>query len=183
MVKPRSQQQGRDRDVVVGEMARGGGDHIVFARIMEGEDWRNGGWCKEKFVNQRAVRKADEIRGQLRRLCSRMIKGNRLSSAGTEEEGERLILQALAAGHVFNAARIGSDGRYRTMRGGTAVEVHPGSVFGRFGRFSEYVVYGNTEDGREGTVRICNVSGIDGNWLLREGGDKVYMKKGGVGGV
>jgi len=64
------------------------------------------------------------------------------------------------------------------MRGGVAVEIHPGSVFGRFGRFSEFVVYGSTEDGREGRVRIVNVSGIDGNWLLKEG--RVYGRKEGV---
>ena len=92
-LKPRSAQQGRDRDVVVGEMARGGGDHVVYARILEGEDWRGGGWCRERFINQRAVKKADEIRGQLRRLCSQMCGGGRLSSMGTEEEGERGVLR------------------------------------------------------------------------------------------
>lgn len=165
----RSATQVSERDIAIADLVHPTGDHMTFARIFANDDWKDANACSEMYLNQRALRKADEVRQQLRGFMRRLGSVSRLPSVGTEGDREvSLILKSLVKGHVFNCARMGTDGKYRTLRGSNVVDVCATSLFGRFGKYSEYVIFSYTEDSAKtlGNLQIVNVSAVDGNWLL-----------------
>mmetsp|Transcript_12583 Transcript_12583/g.25735 ORF Transcript_12583/g.25735 Transcript_12583/m.25735 type:complete len:692 (+) Transcript_12583:114-2189(+) len=168
----RSATQKRERDAAVAEYVHSSGDHLTFARIFNDDQWKNGNLCRERFLNHRALQKANEVRGQLRGFCRRLAGGiSRLPSVGVgEEESDKAILQALTKGHVFNVARLESDGNYRTLRGSNHVVVSPMSLYASFGKFAEYVIFSYTEDSPRsiGQLQLVNCSAINGQWLAAE---------------
>ena len=138
---------------------------------MSGEEWRNGNWCKDNFLNYRALQKVFEIKKQLRGFVGRMIGGAAIPTIGDAEGGADIVLRALVTGFVFNVARIMPDGKYRTVRGDNVVEVSPMSLYSEFGKHSEYIVFEHTEDNprKFGLLQLVGVSAINGNWLRGDG--------------
>ncbi|GMH67288.1 hypothetical protein TL16_g04642 [Triparma laevis f. inornata] len=106
---------------------------MTFARIFDDNQWKDGNLCRDRFLNFRALQKANEVRGQLRGFCRRLAGGvKNLPSVGVgEEESDVAILKALTKGHVFNVAKLSSDGKYRTLRGNNSVIVSPMSLYSR----------------------------------------------------
>jgi ATP-dependent RNA helicase DDX35 len=170
----RSGSQKRERDAAIGSFVHETGDHLTAVRIMRGSEWRDAQWCKDNFLNVRALQKVGEITDQLRRFMLRMSGGGtrRLPSLSDDGSGDQAVLKALVKGLVFNVARMMPGGKYKTVRGNNVVEVSPYSVYADFGRHSEYVVFEHTEDNprKYGLLQLVGVSAIDGNWLRGEGG-------------
>jgi HrpA-like RNA helicase len=101
--------------------------HKAKSRNISGEFEGSHAWCRAHFINDRAMKRALEVRQQLRQLCvdSRLP----MSTCGHERTP---VLKALAAGFFLNAAiRFdgASDGTaFKTMTDHLEVRVHPSGV-------------------------------------------------------
>eukprot|EP00945_MAST-04E_sp_MAST-4E-sp1_P006060 g6060.t1 len=103
---------------------RGGhGDHILLLNCYN--EWvqanRSKSWCFENFIQIKSMKKARDIRSQLRSMCDRVeisVKSNSNPIA---------IAKSITAGFFFNAAKFQKNGTYRTVKSKHVVSVHPSS--------------------------------------------------------
>ena len=103
---------------------RGGhGDHILLLNCYN--EWveahRSKAWCFEHFVQIKSMRKAKDIRTQLRSLCDRVEVDVR------SDNSPMPIAKAITAGFFFNAAKFQKNGTYRTVKSKQVVDIHPSS--------------------------------------------------------
>ncbi|GBG74498.1 hypothetical protein CBR_g18908 [Chara braunii] len=124
-------------------------------------------WCRQHFVHARALRKALDVRNQLRGYCEGM--GLSLTSCGEDLTAFR---RCLAASFFLNAACRHPDGTYRALGSGQTVSIHPSSVM--FGGKPDCVVF--DEMVRTNRLYIRNVSRIDSLWLV-EFASQYYRRK------
>lgn len=97
------------------------GDHWTILNVFraydevcasEGKSGRKD-WCKRNFVNQRALREAENIRTQLRGVCERLGIDWSLS-CGNEENP---LLRSLLRGLLQHVALLQPDGTYKQVMG------------------------------------------------------------------
>jgi len=88
-------------------------------------------WCKDQFVNARAVEKAQEVREQLVVLVTRLG----LDATQTCGNEKQLFIRCLAASLFLNIAKrqpasaaTQGKGCYKTLASGKEVVIHPSSV-------------------------------------------------------
>jgi len=81
-------------------------------------------WCRQQFVNERALREAEDIRKQLRATCERMNIDWRASRPDNEEA----LLRSLVCGLVQQSAFLQPDGTYKQTMGHSIIKIHPGST-------------------------------------------------------
>ena len=65
-------------------------------------------------------------------------------------EPSKATPRCVTAGYFTNTARLVAGGRYYSLRGNYAVSVSPSSVLHRYGKSSEYILFGRTYDGSNG---------------------------------
>lgn len=156
---------------------------------------RSRSWCGEMGVKHRVLMRACEVRRQLRRYLQRVIEVQRerraaggagggidssgaggpgvvalewgtghleISSCGDDNE---VVRRCVVAGFFANAARLDHEGRYRTVRDGRCVQLHPTSVLARFGQAPEWIVFNDVVLTSTEYIRECSV--IDPRWLLQ----------------
>jgi len=139
------------------------------------EDYAGGGgdpeWCAEYCVNRPALAKAVHIRAQLKRYLEMLCKEKSIQSC----QGDiQKIQKALVAGFFSQAARIGPDGKYRTVRNGTEVTIHPSSVFAKFGAPAEHIIF--HEAVFTDQVYVRDATAVRAAWLL-EAAPHFYQAK------
>jgi len=164
-LQPRTQRQKLDYNTAMADFADRSGDHVTYANLIAEMDDREMDHeeCKEMFINRVALLKAIEIRNQLSRFLKRY---GRVQAMGVEgEERSRAIRKCVTAGFFFNVAKLANDGNYYTVRGKHLVSVSQSSVLHSHGDTSEYIVFGETHDGRRGGIEITSCSTIDARWL------------------
>jgi ATP-dependent RNA helicase DHX8/PRP22 len=126
---------------------RPSGDHATLLAAYRG--WaaaaprERGRWCRDNFLNVRALRRAGDVAAQLRRQLAEL--GVPLRSAVAEAaaaaaalggaeaaaaaaEAEEPLRRALAAGLFPHAARRQPGGGYRVIATGQEVQLHPSSA-------------------------------------------------------
>eukprot|EP01084_Bolivina_argentea_P225909 381677_1 len=175
------------------EFAAPEGDHITYVRLYE--EWQSqsessrASWCGENMLDHRAMSRASEVRQQLKRYVTRLEKRNS-NSASAASDGNRIVKdepttssfqryggnelqgeplrKAFVAGFFSHAARLCSDGQYRTVCGNVAVAIHPTSVMTDFGPVPpfEYIIY--HELARTTQLFARDVSGIKPQWLAEQ---------------
>lgn len=164
-LQPRTQRQKLDYSAAMSELADRSGDHVTYANLIADMDDRDLDHeeCKEKFINRVALLKAIEIRNQLLRFLK---KYGRVQAMGVEgDERSRAVRKCVTSGFFFNTAKLANDGNYYTVRGKHLVAVSSSSVLHSHGDTSEYIVFGETHDGRRGGIEIRSCSTIDARWL------------------
>lgn len=164
-LQPRTQRQKLDYNTAMAELADPSGDHVTYANLIAEMDDRDmdGEECKEKFINRVVLLKAIEIRNQLSRFLK---KYGRVQAMGVEgEERSRAIRKSVTAGFFFNVAKLANDGNYYSVRDKQLVTVSSSSVLHSHGDTSEYIVFGETHDGRRGGIEIRSCSTVDARWL------------------
>lgn len=102
------------------------GDHLTLLNMVRAYDALENkaerkAWCRENYINARAMANALEARKQLRQRCERM-KLNWQQSCGDEIEP---ILQACLTGFIQNTAVLCPDGTYRRLLGSTVSRLFP----------------------------------------------------------
>jgi len=124
-------------DLALREFAAAEGDQITLINVYNAflDEGKNAAWCRDRGFKYRALMRASEVRRQLRRYLVKLAKqaspadGTKteeavpafgalaelgvLKSAG--EDTERIV-KCIVAGFFSNAAKLASDGTYRTVR-------------------------------------------------------------------
>ncbi|KAI7993897.1 Pre-mRNA-splicing factor ATP-dependent RNA helicase DEAH10 [Camellia lanceoleosa] len=113
-------------------------------------------WCKENFINSRALRHARDIHRQIRGNIEQM--GLRIVSCGDDMLQFR---RCLAGAFFLNAALKQPDGTYRVLSSGQGVQIHPSSVF--FRTKPDCIIFDEFVRTTHNYVR--NVTRIDYLWL------------------
>jgi HrpA-like RNA helicase len=167
--QPRTAKQNMDFDTAVRDIVDNKSDHVTYVRLMQMNDTTplNENDCKEYFINYNALRRANEIRKQLTKCIRKYgpVKGLDDEGYRGEDEISACIRKCITGGYFSNTAKLGNDGRYYSLRGNHMLSVSPTSMFQRFGLTSEYILFGETYDGRRGGIEVNFVSAIEGNWL------------------
>ncbi|KAK1748553.1 ATP-dependent RNA helicase [Skeletonema marinoi] len=178
--QPRSERQWRAYDDAISDILDRSGDHLTMVHLFDLCDHSkkilSEDECRERFVNRVALKRALDVRSQLARFLSRRFGGGSnwfgskrqelVGSNGLDtQERSDAIRKCVCAGYFMNAAKLGNDGCYYTLRGGYAVSISSASVLHRYGESSDYVVFGETFDGSSGGVDVMPCSSISGLWL------------------
>jgi len=115
----------RAADDARARFAHADGDHLTLLNVYHafkaaGEDGR---WCYDNFLNARALKQADAVRGQLARVAARL--GVRLVSTPFADPAYYVnIRKALVAGFFSQVAHLGRSG-YLTTKDAQSVTLHP----------------------------------------------------------
>jgi ATP-dependent RNA helicase DDX35 len=168
-----------DYQTSVSDLLDPSGDHATYLNVLA--EFEQRGWnerdCRERYLNFHALKRCREIR---RHLAS-VLRGFGALSPSILDENQRsaLVLQCVCAGFFFNVAKLGSDGRYYTLRRHIAVSPAPGSALSvsaakatprRGGSSwsspkSQYIVFGASADGPRGGMELIAVSSVEARWL------------------
>ena len=143
------------------------GDHsttlAVFRawKVVPRKDQR--GWCTENFINNRAMRKADEVYMQLKgHLEDLGVPLRSCSSADSTDSDDAPLRRALVAGLFPHAAKLQLDGnKYRVVSTGQEVHLHPSSSL--HGRRVECIVF--NELMRTTRQYARGASAVEAGWL------------------
>ncbi|KAI0051080.1 P-loop containing nucleoside triphosphate hydrolase protein [Auriscalpium vulgare] len=107
------------------------GDHLTMLNVFraydelsasEGKGARRD-WCRQNYVNERALREAGDIRTQLRGVCER----TQLDWAVSCGDADGPVLKSLTRGLLQHAAFLQPDGSYKQTLGPSVIKIHPSS--------------------------------------------------------
>ncbi|GLE03238.1 hypothetical protein PINS_up012117 [Pythium insidiosum] len=152
------------------EFAQSEGDHLTLLKIFD--EFLNSGkrrdWCEDHMLNFQALTRACEIRKHLKRYMKRFQADSTQSESASntdafESENTR-ILKCFVSGFFSNAAKLHADGKYKTVRDGRVVRVHPTSVFYHAGRLPDWILYHQSVLTTDEYIR--DISRIDPRWLV-----------------
>ncbi|KAJ0402879.1 hypothetical protein P43SY_000493 [Pythium insidiosum] len=146
------------------------GDHLTHLKIFD--EFLNNGkrreWCDEHMLNFQALTRAFEIRKHLKRYMKRFQAEAPLEASASDTDGfaseNTRILQCFVSGFFSNAAKLHADGKYKTVRDGRVVQVHPTSVFYHAGRLPDWILYHQSVLTTDEYIR--DISKIDPRWLV-----------------
>jgi len=158
--RPRSVHQRTEFDAVLGEVVERSGDHSTYVNLfMDRSDLLG----NSSFVNILAIRRAKEIRSQLKRFLRNY--GNLVEYDGAESR-DTIIRKCMSSGYFLNVAKLSNDGNYYTIKGNQKiVPSTASSVFSRFGQHSSHIIFGETFDGAQGNLEVRHISSINSVWL------------------
>jgi HrpA-like RNA helicase len=111
------------------------GDHLMLLNIYKGylASKANNRWCRDNFLDSRALKTATEIRNQLIQFLEKHKLT--ISSAGDTNS----ILKSFSAGFFMQCAYRQMDSQFRTIMGRQTVHIHPSSVL--HGQRPDCVIY------------------------------------------
>eukprot|EP00039_Didymoeca_costata_P018048 m.331944 g.331944 ORF g.331944 m.331944 type:complete len:709 (-) comp16824_c0_seq1:2032-4158(-) len=154
------------------------GDHLTLLNVYLAfhRSGKNSQWCSRHFLNYRSLCRAVELRAHLVTYLRR-FKVPLVSCDGDEDA----IMRCIVSGYFANAARLGLDGKYRTIRDDQTLQVHPSSVL-YVEKHPKYVVFNEVLLTSEKYMR--DISEIDGEWLAELAPHfyehKIHIKKTGA---
>jgi ATP-dependent RNA helicase DDX35 len=148
------------------------GDHLTLLNIyrsFQEHDYAKS-WSDSMNLQHKILARAKEIRAHLQQMLLFYLKNYHsdasgevvLSSCGSDSIP---IRKALAAGYFANAARLGSDGHYHTIRGQTMVTPHSSSIIANYGALPEWIIFHEAIYTKD-TPQMREISKIDPMWLL-----------------
>lgn len=112
------------------------GDHLTLLTVYNG--WKESGfaagWCHDNYIQNRSLKRAQDIRKQLLGIMERFKQP--VVSCGNNYD---LVRKAICGGYFRNAAKKDSQEGYKTVVEGTPVHVHPSSAI--FQKQPEWLVY------------------------------------------
>ncbi|RLV93574.1 Pre-mRNA-splicing factor ATP-dependent RNA helicase [Spathaspora sp. JA1] len=113
------------------------GDHLTLLNVFQ--SWQLNGynktWCSDNFIQERSMRRAMDVRKQLKTI---MVKYGYIlgSSCGSNID---VIRKTLCAGYFKNISKRETNEGYKTLSEETPVHLHPSSCL--FGKNPEYVLF------------------------------------------
>jgi HrpA-like RNA helicase len=158
-----------DYENVVADIADPSGDHVTYANClaeMEDRQWSEQE-CRERFLNYLALKRALEVRKQLAGVLRNFGKISAIGLVGDDgTTRSRAIRRCVTAGFFFNIAKLGSDGRYYTLRKSILVVPSTSSIYSSHSMgVNDYIIFGETIDGPRGGIELRTVSAIEARWL------------------
>lgn len=147
-----------------GELFAQSGDHLTLLNIYNEFIQHNcdSSWCDSMCLQHRILVRAKEIRQYLEKMIRKYLcKGETVSSCGNDTVA---IRKCIVSGYFANAAQLGSDGNYWTLKGRRVVTLHPNSVYFNFGIPPEWVIFNDVVHSK--TAQIREVTKIEARWLV-----------------
>jgi ATP-dependent RNA helicase DDX35 len=128
------------------------GDHLTLLNIYLAFTSNTVGkksvqWCRDHYLNYKALTKAVSVRNQLFRYMERLYPN--IVNESSELATAQTIQRCLTTGYFSHAARMQPDGTYRTVNGDVVLWAHPSSIM--FNRKADWVIFGEIQDTREKT--------------------------------
>lgn len=142
-----------------------GSDHLTLLNVYQQftESGYNSSWCDGMCLQHRILQRAKEIRLNLLSTLKR-FRGHNGEVICSAVEDEKTLRKCLISGYFSHAAKLASDGKYRTLRGGVIVMPQQQSVIAQFGAPPEWVLF--SEVHHHGTATVMReVTKIDPLWL------------------
>ncbi|KAJ2800502.1 hypothetical protein H4R20_004033 [Coemansia guatemalensis] len=119
-------------------------------------------WCHLHFLNPRLLDQAARISRQLESYLVRM--GHRDSLRISCGRDFALLQKCLVSGFFTNVARLDKlDGRYRLIRSGQIIDIHPSSVYFSMDAKPDYVAFASAMDTTK--LYMQGITAIDPGWL------------------
>lgn len=113
-------------------------DHLTLLHVYT--QWKvNGysdGWCVRHFLHPKALRRAKEIRDQIKDIMEKQKMA--LISCGTDWD---VIRKCICSGYYHQAAKVKGIGEYINLRTSVTIQLHPTSALYGLGYLPDYVVY------------------------------------------
>nr|XP_011459555.1 PREDICTED: putative pre-mRNA-splicing factor ATP-dependent RNA helicase DHX16 [Fragaria vesca subsp. vesca] len=112
------------------------GDHIALLNVYNtwAETNYSSQWCYENYINARSMRRARDIRDQLRRLLERV----EIELTSNRDDIES-IKKAITSGFFPHCARLQKNGSYKIVKHQQAASIHPSSGLSK--EFPTWVLY------------------------------------------
>jgi len=135
------------------------GDHITMLTVFQ--NWEGNsfspGWCHENFIQLRSMRRAQDVKKQLRTILDRY----KFEVTSCNNDFTR-IRKAITAGFFAHAARKDPQEGYKTLIDGHQVYIHPSSA--AFNKGPECVIYHELVlTSKEYMREVCS---IEPKWLV-----------------
>ena len=152
------------------------GDHLTLLNVYQAfitKGRKESKFCKDNYLNFKAMTRAVSIRAQLKRYLERFginidetLSSNAnkqpVLAVGGPDKGEQ-IRRCLTTGFFAHAAKMQPDGTFRNVAGGTILHAHPSSLM--FNRKADWVIFHEVmETGNKTFIR--DVSKIEKGWLV-----------------
>lgn len=157
-----------------GEFFAQTGDHLTLLNIYNEFIQHNcdASWCDSMCLQHRILVRAREIRQYLEKMIKKYLcRGETLDSCGNDTIA---IRKCIVSGYFANAAQLGNDGNYWTLKGRRVVALHPNSVYFKFGIPPEWVIFNDVVHSKIAQIR--DVTKIDAHWLV-ETANHYYEQK------
>jgi pre-mRNA-splicing factor ATP-dependent RNA helicase DHX15/PRP43 len=159
-MRPREAQKAADE--AKARFAHIDGDHLTLLNVYHA--WKQAGedsqWSYDNFLNQRTLKQADSVRGQLARLCTKY----NLAMVSTEFSHPQYysnIRKALLCGFFMQVAHQQRTGDYETVKDLQKVLLHPSTCLDHK---PEWVCYHEFVLTSKNYIRTC--TDIQGEWLV-----------------
>ncbi|XP_063696114.1 ATP-dependent RNA helicase DHX8 [Culicoides brevitarsis] len=135
------------------------GDHLTLLAVYN--SWKNNKfstpWCYENFVQNRTLKRAQDVRKQLLGIMDR----HKLDVLSCGKNSAK-VQKTICSGFFRNAAKKDPQEGYRTLVDSQVVYIHPSSAL--FHRQPEWVVYHElVQTTKEYMREVCS---IDPKWLV-----------------
>ena len=143
------------------------GDHLTLLAVYEG--WKASNfakaWCFENFIQERSMRRAQDVRKQLVAIMDRygLDLVSAANSAPSRDQASARVRQAICSGYFFHAARKDAQEGYKTVVDQAPVYIYPGSAL--FQRQPDWVVYHELVMTSKEYMREC--CAVDPRWLVQ----------------
>ncbi|KAJ0976429.1 hypothetical protein J5N97_018394 [Dioscorea zingiberensis] len=138
------------------------GDHLTLLNVYHAYKQNNEdpSWCYENFINQRALKQADNVRQQLMRIMARF--NLKLCSTDFNSRDYYInIRKAMLSGYFMQVAHLERTGHYLTVKDNQVVHLHPSNCLDHK---PEWVIYNEFVLTSRNFIRT--VTDIRGEWLI-----------------
>jgi HrpA-like RNA helicase len=173
-------------------------DHLTLLNVYN--QWKensngngNKNFAKDHFLNDKALRKADDVKKQLRNYLNKINKNrneeeeknlmmeemlnkienfNKSNMDNEASKKEELIVKCLLTGYFGNIAKYSSDNYFTTIKEKHLCKIHPTSILiknPKLGKFYEYVIYNDVIVTNKQYLKTCT--------LVREELVRKYLNK------
>ncbi|KAF5179639.1 Atp-dependent rna helicase dhx8 [Thalictrum thalictroides] len=159
-VRPREAQKAADE--AKAQFGHIDGDHLTLLNVYHAYKQNNEdpSWCYENFVNQRAMKNADNVRQQLLRIMGRF--NLKLCSTDFSSRDYYVnIRKAMLAGYFMQVAHLERTGHYLTVKDNQVVHLHPSNCLDHK---PEWVIYNEYVLTSRNFIRT--VTDVRGEWLV-----------------
>lgn len=140
------------------------GDHISLLNVFNAwlENGKEAEWAHTNFLNVKALRRASDIRKELRRYLVKFDVP--VTSCAESKDANVLIRKCIVSGYFANAAQLQANGSYKPVRGGAEVlSIHSSSSLYRDA--PRWVLYHDLVHSAAGVKQMRDVSVIEPMWL------------------
>jgi len=138
------------------------GDHLTLLNVYHAfkQNERDRAWCYQNFLNERALKSADNVRSQLVKIMTKM--GLKLVSTDfSSAEYYINIRKCLLEGFFMQVAHLERSGHYLTVKDNQVVALHPSTCLD--GK-PEWVLYNEFVLTTKNFIRT--VTNVRGEWLV-----------------